>query len=65
MIVINNEKVYRPKTLSITFETEKEFWQFKEVIRHCDTVPDAIVRDGGKIDRDFVCNFMHRIFNAM
>jgi hypothetical protein len=63
--VDNVDKEWQPKNLNIRFETEKEFTQFKEMIRHCDTVPDAILDYGSKIDRDFVHDFMSMVFNTM
>lgn len=66
MIVnIESNKKWDPVDITIKFETEKEFLEFKEIVRHCDTVPDAILECGAEIDRGFVCNFMSKIYEVM
>ena len=60
-----DNKKWEPVDMNIRFETEKEYLQFKEMIRHCDTVPDAILEYGSEIDRNFVCDFMLKIYNTM
>lgn len=63
---VNMEEItFDPTQLVIKFETQKELSQFKEMIRHCDTIPDAIIDEGAEIDRDFVHDFMSKIYNNM
>jgi hypothetical protein len=62
---IEKKRGFEPIVLKITFENEKEIKQFKEMVRHCDTVPEAIISYGSKIDSDFVENFMSKIYNTV
>lgn len=65
MIVDIMNTKWEPMDLKIRFETRQEFDDFKEMIRHCDTVPDAIIEYGSKIDRNRTYNLMSHIYNKM
>jgi hypothetical protein len=58
-------KEYKPVALTITFESKKDEAQFTEMIRHCDTVPDAILAYGSKIDRGLVHDIMYSIYEEL
>ena len=62
---ILNEKIWKEKQLVITFETEKEWDNFKNLMCRILTVPNLIIRDNKLADYNTLVNIMSRIHSAI
>jgi hypothetical protein len=56
---------YKPVSITITLETEKEFNDFTEMCRFTDSIPEMLDREESKCDSNACGNMLSRIYHSL
>jgi hypothetical protein len=56
---------FKPISITITLETEKEFNDFTEMCRFTDSIPEMLDREESKCDSNACGNMLSRIYHSL
>jgi hypothetical protein len=65
LVNADNGRRFRPVNVTITLETEKEFKNFTEMIRFCDSIPEMLRKEEANCDADACGNMLSAIYNKL